>query len=251
MGMAIFESSSNFNPANHGLKIGDEINIICVGGGQGGMHFYSSADGSKAGDGGNGAASSFGNIVTAKGGSQTTGQYIKPPNRNIIGGSGGFILGVNDWGGLANVDTGEQPAGSAGASDASKKSGKYDGYKNGGGHTYTTNGGNGYGAGGANLGGGGPGHSWKGGNSGEVVFKTHKLTSLSTIAVSVGGGGGGGYANSVMGYAGKQGTTSGGGDGGYSSNAEYGKGGYGGIRGAYGSSVTGGGGAGGCVIVFW
>lgn len=36
MGMQIFESSGTFDPAVHGLKIGDVLQIVCVGGGGGG-----------------------------------------------------------------------------------------------------------------------------------------------------------------------------------------------------------------------
>lgn len=32
MGMQIFESSGTFDPKTHGLKVGDVLQIVCVGG---------------------------------------------------------------------------------------------------------------------------------------------------------------------------------------------------------------------------
>ena len=48
MGMAIFEKSGTFNPNTYGLEIGDIIQIVCVGGGNGGER----GDGNGGGDGG-------------------------------------------------------------------------------------------------------------------------------------------------------------------------------------------------------
>lgn len=36
MGYILFTQSGTFNPADHGLIIGDTINVVCVGGGGGG-----------------------------------------------------------------------------------------------------------------------------------------------------------------------------------------------------------------------
>ena len=237
MGMRIYDASDTFRPSDHGLKIGDEINIICVGGGQGGGggHSYK----------GNGAASSFGNIVTAKGGSSTTGQYINPALTSHSGGCGGFILGANDWGGLGyalspgQAGGGNPPPGSAGSFEAYPLN-RYQGLSYGAGNSYSFGkGGGGYGAGG-----GSHGQATGGGSSGEVKYAVHKLTNLNNILVSVGGGGGGG----TLTIDGKPGTTSGGGAG----APGAGKGGYGGIGGGHATNVDcGGGGAGGCVIVFW
>ena len=47
MGMQIFESSGTFDPKTHGLKVGDVLQIVCVGGGDGG---------NRAGDDGTGGA---------------------------------------------------------------------------------------------------------------------------------------------------------------------------------------------------
>lgn len=67
MGFTIFTQSGTFNPADYGLKIGDMIQIVCVGGG-GGLN--------------NGSASSFGSIVTSSGGAGCGSQYY--------GGEGGW-----------------------------------------------------------------------------------------------------------------------------------------------------------------
>ncbi|MCT4543480.1 MAG: hypothetical protein N4A63_08060, partial [Vallitalea sp.] len=59
MGMQMYVKSGTFNPNDYDLKVGDVLNIICVGGGQGGA--------TSAYRGGNGASSSFGSFVTAYG----------------------------------------------------------------------------------------------------------------------------------------------------------------------------------------
>lgn len=236
MGMRIYDASGTFNPTEHGLKIGDEINIICVGGGQGGAGVGPI--------GGAGAASSFGNIVTAKGGSANTGQYINPNLNQYGGGCGGFILGSNDWGGLgfsvpsSSPGGGSPPAGSAGSIESHPLN-KYQGVSYGGGNSYS------FGHGGGGYGAGGGSHGTGGGSSGEVKYAVHRLGNLNNIPVSVGGGGGGGGA---QGQNGNPGTTSGGGAG----SPGAGNGGYAGKGGGNATATSkGGGGAGGCVIVFW
>ncbi|WP_027399092.1 hypothetical protein [Anaerovorax odorimutans] len=235
MGMKMFVASGVFNPADYGLKVGDMLDVICVGGGQGGGHepYY----------GGSGATSSFGNIVSAVGGSPNGGQYIND-NTSNVGGCGGFILGVNDWGGLptsivAGTYAPSRPSvGSAGANSPSHARNKYEGVSFGGGNTGYGQGGGGYGAGG----GGGSNYSGTyGGNSGKVEYATHKLTTLVAITVSVGGGGAGASDHGN----GASGTITGGGIG----DADAGNGGYNNVGG--GDEAYGGGGAGGCVIVFW
>lgn len=51
MGMQIFEQSGTFDPKIHGLKIGDVLQIVCVGGGDGGLN-SEVANGGAAGSGG-------------------------------------------------------------------------------------------------------------------------------------------------------------------------------------------------------
>lgn len=71
MGFTIFTSSGTFNPADYGLKVGDNLHIVCVGGGGGGSTW---AKGTQMGwqwtgnAGSAGGASSFGSYVTASGG---------------------------------------------------------------------------------------------------------------------------------------------------------------------------------------
>lgn len=66
MGMILYTQSGTFVPSDHGLNVGDTIHIVAVGGGGGGAACgYNTALTS----GSAGAASSFGSLVTAAGGS--------------------------------------------------------------------------------------------------------------------------------------------------------------------------------------
>lgn len=66
MGMTLFESSGTFSPSDYGLSVGDVIHITAVGGGGGGAGCtYNQA----LTNGNNGSASSFGSVLTAPGGS--------------------------------------------------------------------------------------------------------------------------------------------------------------------------------------
>lgn len=66
MGMTLFESSGTFSPSDYGLSVGDVIHIIAVGGGGGGAGCVTLK---ALTAGSNGSASSFGNVLTAPGGS--------------------------------------------------------------------------------------------------------------------------------------------------------------------------------------
>lgn len=66
MGFTIFTQSGTFNPADYGLKAGDIIHIVCVGGGGGGSGCAGSSE--SIWKGSTGSASSFGSVVTAAGG---------------------------------------------------------------------------------------------------------------------------------------------------------------------------------------
>ena len=83
MGFQLFETSGTFNPATWGLKAGDPLHIICVGGGGGGGGGYNSS----ALNGANGSASSFGSIVTAAGGNGGMGGKNYMSNNTIQSGS--------------------------------------------------------------------------------------------------------------------------------------------------------------------
>lgn len=87
MGMALFESSGTFKPSDYGLSPGDLIHVIAVGGGGGGSY------GSNAGSAG--SASSFGNILTAAGGS--AGSTSDPPSINTIAGRNNPVRGYQHY----------------------------------------------------------------------------------------------------------------------------------------------------------
>ncbi len=124
-------------------------------------------------------------------------------------------------------------------------------YTNYGIYMCSGSGGSGYGAG------GGGSYNGNGGNSGVVVTKTITLTSTASIAVGVGGGGQGAYSYydydlGLVAVSGASGST------GARGGSTYGYGGYAGVPGvtyaasnAPSSYSYGGGGAGGCVAVFW
>lgn len=76
MGFQLFTSSGTFNPASWGLKAGDNLYIVCVGGGGGGAlrglsYFYQGTYTAAA----SGSSSSFGSIVTARGGAGGSTTY--------------------------------------------------------------------------------------------------------------------------------------------------------------------------------
>lgn len=114
-GYCIFTESGKFNPADYGLAVGTLLNVVCVGGGQGGFNGHS--NGGAAGHGGESRTSDDG------GG----------------GGSGGGF-GAGGGGGGSKYDSGTTPGG-------------------------------------------------KGGDAGEVVIKSIRLTSVNSISVGIGAGG--------------------------------------------------------------
>ena len=68
MGFQLFESSGTFKPTDWGLKVGDVITVICVGGGASGGHCSGTAGSITATAGANGGTTSFGSYCTAVGG---------------------------------------------------------------------------------------------------------------------------------------------------------------------------------------
>lgn len=85
MGFTLFTQSGTFDPASYGLKVGDALHIICVGGGGGGSRANNSSTSSY--NGSNGSSSSFGTLVTSAGGSggKTTRAQTAPPT--VVAGS--------------------------------------------------------------------------------------------------------------------------------------------------------------------
>ena len=93
MGFILFTESGTFNPATYGLKAGDSLHVKVVGGGGGGGRGGSSSNDSHKGAAG--SASSFGSVLTAAGGlpggpfsSQT---FVKGSNVGGRGGSGVYL----------------------------------------------------------------------------------------------------------------------------------------------------------------
>lgn len=267
MGFTIFTQSGTFNPADYGLKAGDMLHIVCVGGGGGGGtgNVYTNAKVQAT----SGSASSFGSIITAKGGAagvtptSTSNNTISTAHRgqptyeasSCLGGVGLYLTinnkeylscGAGGDGWLPNKEFRSSnlssvfflPAhiqsisSSTITGNASIQNGltffndrelnynsgnelvKYNAanrYKATSGipmaHSSSlwcssgvsaiSAGGSGYGAGGA----GAPGYTGyfnaygfgSGGNSGEILHKDYKLTSTSSISVTVGSGGNGSY----------------------------------------------------------
>lgn len=247
MGFTIFTSSGTFNPSDYGLKVGDCIHIICVGGGGGG-------GGGTAGKAG--STSSFGSIISSAGGnSGTNTSGAAGPTAQIGSNQGGGVArgylpygtnmydvyyggnGGNGWhpngylgagggtmSGLIPIERGSSAAfpsynvgvgylgeyrftivfQSASSSNQGAAqtglSGGYGGSYSGGNNVYSVGG-----AGGLGYGAGGGGSSciyqagyYNGGNSGVINHKDYVLTSTSGIAVTVGNGGAGGGTNSYM-----------------------------------------------------
>ncbi len=229
MGMAIFTKSGFFDPTSRNLNVGDTVDVIVVGGGQGGV-----ASGS--GYAGNGGSSSFGTEVTARGGGTATSTWSTN--------GGGFTFPTFGYNTGASEENSQRLYGSGSGYSAAYQASKWH-----------------YGAAGWGAG-GGHADSDATGSAGEVIFGSVTLTSLDKIPVTVGGGGGGGshsYYSSGRDASGADGTSSGGGAGGATNLSTGGAGGYdmspGGNAIASGNSsqygIAGGGGAGGVVIVFW
>lgn len=82
MGFVIFEQRGTFIPSNYGLVTGDPIQVVVVGGGGGGDVVYANTTGS------NGGASSFGSYFSAAGGTVGTARMPSSTKawftRNII-----------------------------------------------------------------------------------------------------------------------------------------------------------------------
>ena len=68
MGFQLFTTSGTFNPASWGLKAGDVLQIVCVGGGGGGSYMHYESTTSTSYQGSAGSASSFGSIISSAGG---------------------------------------------------------------------------------------------------------------------------------------------------------------------------------------
>lgn len=229
MGFLLYEESGTFIPTDYGLKVGDTIFVVAVGGGSSGAGISSSINA--------GTASSFGSFVTAPGGSDKDGQCVAFGN----GGCGGFYPGeprlsapplktgtIRNGAVVMYNGAGVTWSGTVYSNETYSETyvisglgGGFAGHTDQGSISYEVKAGdgnfNGIGAKGAratpasgsyaaqSLGGGGAGYGASGGSVGDVVDEirsyTHlsasgyikkamiKLDSLDSIAVTVGQGG--------------------------------------------------------------
>lgn len=209
MPIKVYESNDVFVPSEHGLKIGDYVDLICIGGGASGDYVYlEQVSGntvtwiSKSVDG---SESLFGSLFSSEsgtvmgiGGEQTS--VTSEHEYTYYGGSGagGYLPGILNYGGNGDSGCGLCGTKTDGISQYINRSGP--GNKGATGNEtnqYNGIGGNGYGAG---AGGRSIGvqsgstyvfhdHTSKGGDSGKLAIGSAKITSMDTIAVTVGRGG--------------------------------------------------------------
>ena len=235
MGYVLFTSSGTFKPADYGLAPGDTIQITAIGGGAGGAG--NGAD-SGAGLGSAGSASSFGSILTAPGGTACTAYnksgalsegmlpgtagavtYSLPDNNKYVygvGGQGGpgwmpgeareyfelfCQLFYDTYGNVINAVVMWQKA----VPSFMQRSASVIPF---GASSAAQISSGSYlyyyqGVGGRGYGAGGGGAvNGLGGNSGALRHASYKLPSTAAIAVTVGNGGTGGYLSAVDYYAG-------------------------------------------------
>lgn len=188
MGMKIYESSGSFTPTDFGLKSGDTLDIICVGGGSSGVTYTSTVDSPSVA----GTASSFGSAV-----SSSTGVVMAKGGiaDGLVsgGGGGGYLPGICGYGGNGGSGEGDTLCGMGGGykgtcvSPWANPRGPGNKGAGGGFSDYHAPGGNGYGAGGGGYGNSAGGYD--GGDAGKISFGSVKLASTSAIAVTVGSGG--------------------------------------------------------------
>ena len=258
MGFTIFTQSGTFTPSDYGLKVGDCIHVIAIGGGGGGGTYTGTAATA-------GGTTSFGSYLTCAGGNAgTVGNGANPPSfqvgscqggptafalNQVSGGVGGdgYYPGHLRTGGLTaamclptyqagtSTNISSYPMVASGSSTIFNR--QINCYLNGQGNSYIAatsgvpygNAGRGYSgisAGGVGYGAGGgcgvmDSSSYiggYGGNSGVLKELDLVLTSTSGISITIGAGGKGAYYSS-------------------SSYTYY--------------YASGGGGASGCVAIFW
>lgn len=90
MGYILYTASGTFNPADYGLSVGDVITVVAIGGGGGGAGRYTNSRGqSSVRSGEAGTATSFGSLLTCKGGS--AGAAVAPTDVYAGGRSDTFL----------------------------------------------------------------------------------------------------------------------------------------------------------------
>lgn len=230
MGYVLFTSSGTFKPADYGLAPGDTIQITAIGGGAGGAGIQNSGNA--------GSASSFGSILTAPGGTACTDAYTSgalsegmlpgttegitysfsedPDTTYGVGGQGGpgwmpgeareyfelfCQLIYNSSGNLIRGEALWQKA----APSFTQQAASTIPFGASSYNRVSYNRKDYYyqGVGGRGYGAGGGGvQSGMGGNSGALRHASYKLPSTAAIAVTVGTGGAGGYYQNTSNYAG-------------------------------------------------
>lgn len=230
MGYVLFTSSGTFKPADYGLAPGDIIQITAIGGGAGGA--------GRGGLGSAGSASSFGKILTAPGGTACTDEETSGalsegmlPGTNTaitykLSGEGSDRWGVCGQGGpgwmpgeareyfellcqLAYNTSGDIVDGAISWQKASPSFTQQNAsvIPFGASSVAMARDGNDFfycqGVGGRGYGaGGGAPYDGIGGNSGALRHASYKLPNTNNIAVTVGNGGKGGYFEDKSNYAG-------------------------------------------------
>lgn len=208
MPLKIYESSDVFVPSDHGLKVGDYVDLICVGGGASG-DYCSLVQGS-------GSYYSFQTSNSVEGGESSFGNLFTSANGYIMGvggvksytadgeiyygghGAGGYLPGIPNFGGNGGSGCGLAGTSTTSISQYVNRNGPGNKGATGKLTAYDGNGGNGYGAGaGAHNIGPRSGRTIvpesvdksTGGDSGRIAFGSVKITSLNAINITVGNGG--------------------------------------------------------------
>lgn len=194
MGLQIFETSGTFNPASRGLKAGDTLDVICVGGGSSGV-FYKVITGQsqQLWPSVSGGDSSFGAYVSSANGI-TMGRGGPANNGSVSGcGAGGYLPGVPIYGGNGGNGSVKGTGLAGSALDTPSIWCNYNGSGNKGAGAYEADipAGNGYGAGGSGHGFGASALKYPapGGDAGKIAFGSVTLQNTNAINVTVGAGG--------------------------------------------------------------
>lgn len=201
MGLAIFEASGTFSPADYGLIAGNVIDVICVGGGGSGAYSYYKTYGGPGDPEGEmyiesvaGSESSVSAVSSANGTVMAKGETASVEN-HVGGGAGGYLPGISFYGGNGGSGVGLASARDNVQSPYCNPGGRGNKGASGGFYSQSSPpfgaGGNGYGAGG----GGKYQHSRndaqpaEGGDAGKIAYGSIILQGTADIAVTVGSGG--------------------------------------------------------------
>lgn len=207
MPIKVYESNDVFVPSEHGLKIGDYVDLICIGGGASGDYAYlreimTSVYGYGVSDSVEGGESTFGNLFSSASGykmgiGENGGKAGDTTTFYGGHGAGGYLPGIPIFGGNGGSGNGLS-GGSDGNSMYVNSSGPGNKGATGKITMYDGNGGNGYGAGAGAHSFGPIGDKYiqagevfrsRGGDSGRLAIGSAKIASMDSIAITVGRGG--------------------------------------------------------------